>query len=66
MKKIYKVNFREYTNYSKDTVCDGDNYINAPYNKFFVCEDDIEKIRKFGGDISTMEFVGYIHENKTI
>ena len=63
MKKIYRVNFRKYTNHLKNTVWDGNDYVNAKYNDFLISEDDIDKIKDFGDGISTMEFVGYLYED---
>ena len=70
MKKIYKVNFIMYTNFTKTTVCENDdvdtykvNYLDAPKNLFLACEDDLDELRKYGNGIDTIEFVGYLYES---
>ena len=73
MQRVYKVNFRKYTNGTHSTVSDfslsdwykhNDKYIDAPRDEFLVLESDLTTIINFGDGIETMEFVGYLFDGK--
>lgn len=64
MEKVYAVEFMEYTNYSRDTVSNGEReiknmeHINVGKEPFLVRESELEKYRKFGGGFRNVKFVG--------
>lgn len=66
MEKVYEVEFMEYTNSMRDTVCNkhkeiGDmKYITVGKEPFLVRESELEKYRAWGGGFRYIEFVGNI------
>lgn len=61
--KIYSVTFIEYTNAVHDTVSNTQESISGKYihvgrQSFLVTEDQLIKIQKYGGGISSCIFVG--------
>lgn len=66
MEKIYKVEFIEYTNALRDTVCNqekevGDRkYLRVGKEPFLVRESELDKYRAWGGGFRYIEFVGNI------
>lgn len=59
MKKVYSVEFMQYTDYSKDTVRTSlDNYIDTAGEPFLIFEDEIEKYKNCGKGIRSLTFVG--------
>ena len=68
MEKVYKVEFMEYTNYSRDTVCDESKkighgqYLHVGKEPFLVKESDLEKYKNYGGGYRSVVFVGYLEE----
>ena len=63
MKKVYSVDFIQYTNCLNTAVTDDnhENYITVD-NPFLIFEDEIEYYMKFGGGIKNMIFVGYMDQ----
>ena len=68
MEKVYKVEFMEYTNYSKDAVSDETKEIghgqilHVGKEPFLVKECDLEKYKNYGGGYRSIIFVGYLEE----
>ena len=66
MEKVYEVEFMEYTNCMKDTVCNrykdiGDmKYINVGKEPFLVRESELEKYMAWGNGFRIIRFVGNI------
>lgn len=66
MEKVYEVEFMEYTNCIRDTVCNthkeiGDmKYIRVGIGPFLVRESELEKYMAWGGGFRTIRFVGNI------
>ena len=66
MTKVYAVTFMNYTDWTKDTVSNGEEeigkvkYIHIGEDPFLILENDIEHYQKFGGGIRDMVFVGNI------
>lgn len=64
MEKVYKVEFMEYTNGIRDTVCNrekeiGDRkYITVGCEPFLVRESELDKYSAWGGGFRYIEFVG--------
>ena len=60
--KIYAVTFMEYTNCMKNTVYNEENdcYIQVGKEQFLVTEDDLDKLKAYGGGYRTVNFVGNI------
>ena len=58
--KIYKVTFLRYTNSNKDTVWDHnrDEYLSVGNEPLLITEAQIESVRRFGGGIDAVVFVG--------
>ena len=66
MEKVYEVEFMEYTNCMRDTVCNkykenGDmRYITVGKEPFLVRESELEKYMAWGGGFRIIRFVGNI------
>lgn len=66
MEKVYEVEFMQYTNCSRDTVCNNaesikdSKYINVGKEPFLVRESELEKYREYGNGFRTVKFVGNI------
>lgn len=66
MEKVYEVEFMEYTNCMRDTVCNkykeiGDmKYITVGKEPFLVRESELEKYMAWGGGFRIIRFVGNI------
>ena len=58
MRKVYEVEFIQYTNTLNDTVSDGEKYIDVSRDPFLIFEDEIEKYKSFGHGIKSLRFVG--------
>lgn len=64
MEKVYEVEFMQYTNCMKDTVCNNaENFkdlkhINVGKEPFLIKESDFEKYKKFGNGFRVVRFVG--------
>ena len=69
MEKVYEVEFMQYTNCMRDTVCDdsknlGDQkYINVGKEAFLIKESDFEKYRRYGNGFRVVKFVGNMEAN---
>lgn len=66
MEKVYEVEFMEYTNCMRDTVCNrykeiGDiKYITVGKEPFLVKESELDKYSAYGGGYRSIKFVGNI------
>ena len=66
MEKIYKVEFMEYTNVSKDAVSNqakeikDKKYLKVGKEPFLVRESELDNYRDWGGGFRYIEFVGNI------
>lgn len=66
MEKVYEVEFMEYTNYLRDTVCNRDKeigdmkYITVGREPFLVRESELEKYMAYGNGFRIVRFVGNI------
>lgn len=66
MEKVYEVEFMQYTNWTKDTVCNpskdiGDGkYLNIGNEPFLVRESELEKYMSWGNGFRIVRFVGNI------
>ena len=59
MQKVYRVEFIEYTDYSKNTVrTKFNNYINTNGEPFLIFEDEIERYKNCGKGIKELVYVG--------
>lgn len=64
MEKVYEVEFMQYTNCVRNTVCDdseniGDQkYIDVGKEPFLIKESDFEKYIKYGKGFRVVKFVG--------
>lgn len=64
--KVYSAEFRNYTNFLKDTVSDYEEtedaaktkYLSVGTEPFLIKESDIPKYQKFGGGYRNLSFVG--------
>ena len=67
MKKVYAVEFVEYTNFSKDTVRSNKtlDYISLGKEPFLIYEDEIEKYKGYGKGIRTLTLVGSIDDKSS-
>lgn len=68
MEKVYQVEFMQYTNCSRDTVCNNTDlikdskYIHVGKEQLLVRESDLDKYREYGNGFRTVKFVGHIGE----
>lgn len=68
MEKVYQVEFLQYTNCSKDTVCNNtesikdSEYIHVGKEPFLVRESELVKYREYGNGFRIIKFVGNIGE----
>lgn len=68
MEKVYQVEFMQYTNYSRDTVCNNTDsikdckYIDVGKDPFLVKESDLDKYKEYGNGFRIVKFVGNIGE----
>lgn len=66
MEKVYEVEFMEYTNCMKDTICNNNKeigdmrYINVGKEPFLVRESELEKYMAWGKGFRVIRFVGNI------
>ena len=65
-KKVYEVEFMEYTNCMKDTVSNNATsfkdieYLNIGKEPFLITESEFDEYSKFGGGFRSLKFVGNI------
>ena len=66
VEKVYEVEFMQYTNYMRDTVCDEEKelgkgqYLHVGKEPFLIKESDFPKYQKYGGGFRIVRFVGNI------
>ena len=66
MEKVYEVEFMEYTNSMRDTICnkykeiDDMKYITVGKEPFLIRESELEKYMAWGGGFRIIRFVGNI------
>lgn len=66
VEKVYEVEFMQYTNCMKDTVCDNTQelgkgqYLDVDKEPFLIKESDFPKYQKYGGGFRIVKFVGNI------
>ena len=66
MEKVYEIEFMNYTNSMRDTVCNyakeikDTKYINVGKEPFLIKESEFEKYMKYGGGFRVVKFVGNI------
>lgn len=60
--KVYRVEFMEYGNYSKDSVWDAErkNFIELKEGPFLIRESDLDMYKEYGNGFKELVFVGYI------
>ena len=67
MEKLYKIEFMEYTNSTKDTVSDENKkageqkYISVGKEPFIAKESQLEELRRFGNGFRSCLFVGNLY-----
>ena len=66
VEKVYEVEFMQYTNCMRDTVCDEEKelgkgqYLHVGKEPFLIKESDFPKYQKYGGGFRIVRFVGNI------
>ena len=66
MEKVYEIEFMQYTNCMKVTVCDEEKelgkgqYLHVGREPFLIKESDFPKYQKYGGGFRIVRFVGNI------
>lgn len=64
MEKIYEVEFMQYTNCMRDTVCNNTEnikdgkYIRVGKEPFLIKESEFDKYKEYGGGFRIVKFVG--------
>lgn len=64
MEKIYEVEFMQYTNCMRDTVCNNaenikdSKYIRVGKEPFLIKESEFDKYKEYGGGFRIIKFVG--------
>lgn len=66
--KLYEVTFREYTNWTKNTISDGkglqSDYIEVDNGSLIIADYEFEYYKQFGGGFNTIRFIGFRYEDK--
>ena len=66
MEKVYEIEFMNYTNVMRDTVCDGETelgkgqYLTVGREPFLIKESEFDKYMKYGNGFRVVRFVGNI------